>query len=363
MIFQLFTRFARKINHQNLFNIKSNNFYLYVDTFRTCISRHTLHIAYVSQHISFVHSNKRHIFVSDIMKRIGIKTILLAAGFMLCAAMNISGREYSVRQVPNVQLHDAGRFVSNPDGILSAAVVETIDSMLSDLKSRGIAQIAVVAIDSMAGDDTYFFAHELLNLWGVGQKGKDNGMVVLVSKGQREIQMETGYGLEGILPDALLRRIQERDMIPYLSQGMWDEGTLAGIRAVYDVLNGEPDSAADDSDSDDGLVAGLFVIFMVLVTVIGSAIISRRQKKCPNCKKQGLGLQSSDIVSQSHAYTSRRYTYRCRYCGHITQKIVKTPNDTHIGGGPRGGGFSGGGFGGGSWGGGMSGGGGARSRF
>ena len=297
------------------------------------------------------------------MKRIGIKELLLLACFTFYAVPCLWAKGYSVEQVPNVQLQNAGRFVSNPDGILSSATVSSIDSMLSDLKSRGIAQIAVAVIDSMAGDDTYFFAHQLLNRWRVGERGKDNGMVILISKGQREIQMETGYGLEGILPDALCRRIQDRYMIPYLAQNMWDEGTLEGVRAIYGILNSQPDSAMQSRTDGKFPAAGLFVILMMLITVIGSVIISRRQRRCPNCKKQGLGLQSSETISQSLAHTTRKYTYRCRHCGHITQKIVKIPHSTYIGGGPRGGGFSGGGFGGGSWGGGMSGGGGARGKF
>ena len=297
------------------------------------------------------------------MHRTKTKTALLFAFFMLCTVFNAPARGYSVGQVPNVQLQNAGKFVSNPDGILSASTVSSIDSMLGDLKGRGIAQIAVVVIDSMTGDDTYFFAHNLLNRWGIGEKGKDNGMVILISKGQREIQMETGYGLEGILPDALCRRVQEQHMIPYLSQNMWDKGTIEGVKAIYGILNGEPDSAINIPLQRKVPAGGVFVIFMMLVTVIGSIFISRKQRRCPNCKKQGLGLQNAETISQSLAYTTRCYTYRCRYCGHIIQKIVKIPHNTYIGSGPRGGGFSGGGFGGGSWGGGMSGGGGARSRF
>lgn len=294
-----------------------------------------------------------------LMERIGMKRLLLLVCFTLCVVPCLWAKGYSVEQIPNVQLQSAGRFVCNPDGILSASTVSSIDSMLADLKGRGIAQIAVVVIDSMTGDDTYFFAHNLLNRWGVGEKRKDNGMVILISKGQREIQMETGYGLEGILPDALCRRVQEQHMVPYLSQNMWDKGTIEGVKAIYGILNGEPDSAINIPLQRKVPAGGVFVIFMMLVTVIGSIVISKKQRKCPNCKKQGLGLQNSETISQSLAYTTRCYTYRCRYCGHITQKIVKIPHNIYIGGGPRGGGFSGGG----SWGGGMSGGGGARSRF
>ncbi len=295
------------------------------------------------------------------MKTRKTNILSLTACFLL-VALRLSAIGYSVGQVPNAQLHDSRSFVSNPDGILSRGTVAAIDSMLWSLKARGIAQVAVIVIDSMSGDDNYFFAHDILNSWGVGEKGKDNGLVILVAKSQREIQVETGYGLESILPDALCSRIENSYMIPYLSQGEWDRGVLGGVEAFYRILDGQSDSVLEKRDGELPYALGGFMVIMMLVTILGSAIISHIQKKCPRCKKQGLGLESSNTISHTLNYTLRRNTYRCRYCGYNTQKIVKIPRHIYIGGGPRGN-FPGGGFGGGSWGGGMSGGGGARGRF
>lgn len=296
------------------------------------------------------------------IKTFHIKGVVLSA-ILSFFVLSLSAKGYSVSDVPNVQLLDGNSFVSNPDGILSKGAVTTIDSMLADLKTRQIAQIALIVIDSMADEDNYFFAHNILNSWGVGEKGRDNGLVILIAKKQREIQIETGYGLESMLPDAVCRRIENEYMIPYLSAEEWDMGSINGIKAIYEILIGEQPLFNDSETDPIPMVIIGFVVFMMLVTIIGSIIISRRQRKCPNCKKQGLALDSSSTISQSLGYTTRMYTYRCKYCGHITQKIVKTPRGNHMPGGPRGGGFSGGGFGGGSWGGGMSGGGGARSKF
>lgn len=67
---------------------------------------------------------------------------------------------------------------------------------------------------------------------GSRQEGKDNGLVILLVTDQRCIQFYTGYGLEGVLPDAICKRIQTKYMIPYLKDGNWNEGMVAGIRRL-----------------------------------------------------------------------------------------------------------------------------------
>ena len=94
------------------------------------------------------------------------------------------------------------------------------------------------------------FAHRLLNEWGVGKKGKNNGLVILLVTDQRCIQFYTGYGLEGDLPDAICKRIQTRDMIPYLKDGNWDAGMVAGVRAVCGRLDG---SMVNDTDDEEDI--------------------------------------------------------------------------------------------------------------
>ena len=131
-----------------------------------------------------------------------------------------------------VHLQNRTRYVSNPDGILSSTAVTTMDSILYALEQKTGIQTLVVAVTGIEGGDCFDFAHRLGQETGVGQKERDNGLVILLSTDERCVQFATGYGLEGILPDAICKRIQNRYMLPYFKDNNWNAGMVAGIRAV-----------------------------------------------------------------------------------------------------------------------------------
>ena len=137
-----------------------------------------------------------------------------------------------------VHLQDRTRYVSNPDQILSASTVSSIDNILYALEQRTGIETLVVAVKEIEGGDCFEFALQLGKQNGVGKKQTDNGLVILLVTEERCIQFVTGYGLEGILPDAICKRIQNRFMNTPFSQGDWDNGMLAGIQAIDSYLNG-----------------------------------------------------------------------------------------------------------------------------
>ena len=141
------------------------------------------------------------------MKKIAIISLLL----LVCPL--IRAIEYTVDKVPNVHLDDGRRFVSNPDGILSAETVSTLDQMLFSLQEANTSEVAVVALQSIGDNDIDDFATELFTRWGIG-KQNDNGLLVLLVLDQRRMTFRTGYGIEGILPDAICKRIQTQYVIP-----------------------------------------------------------------------------------------------------------------------------------------------------
>lgn len=96
-----------------------------------------------------------------------IRNLLLLV--CLCAWLPAAAHPYTVEQIENVQSADRTRFTSNPDGILSQAAVARIDSICYGLRQRGAAQVAVVAVDAIAGGDPFTFAYELFSKWGVGR--------------------------------------------------------------------------------------------------------------------------------------------------------------------------------------------------
>jgi uncharacterized protein len=201
---------------------------------------------------------------------------------------------------------------------------------------------------------------------GVGQKERDNGLVVLLSTGERCVQFATGYGLEDVMPDAICKRIQQQYMVEHFAAGDWDTGMVAGMRAVCGVLDGSMENIGDE-DADEELIAlavFLTMIFGGLAVIILAVWYSSR---CPNCGKHKVQRISSRIVNRCNGYLVRENTYRCQNCGHtfMRKEHADDNSNRHRHGGVviGGGGFGrGGGFGG-SFGGGSFGGGGAGSRF
>ena len=162
------------------------------------------------------------------MKR--ILSLCLLLGCLL--TVSLQAKEYQVKDIPLVHLQDARRYVSNPDGILSPEAVAVMDTTLFALERQTGIQTLVVAVEQIEGGDCFDFAFRLGQENGVGQKGRDNGLVILLVTGERCIQFATGYGLEGSLPDAICKRIQERYMNPYFRENNWNEGMVAGVEAV-----------------------------------------------------------------------------------------------------------------------------------
>ena len=177
------------------------------------------------------------------MRKITILCLLLA-----CALPALAGT-YRADEIPNVQRMDRRRYVSDPDGILSPAAVAHIDSVCASLRERGLAQVAVVAVDDIAGGDTFSFAVDLFRSWGVGSAKSNNGLGILLVKDLREIRFVTGGGLEGILPDALCKRIQLNYMLPAFREGDYSAGMVSGVGAAATILEGGEVDLGGDADA------------------------------------------------------------------------------------------------------------------
>jgi hypothetical protein len=174
-------------------------------------------------------------------------------------------REYSVESVPNPRSESALNWVCDPDSILRMSTVDEINQMLNVLEDSLSIEIAVVVLNSIGEEAPRDFAHELFNYWGVGKSGEDNGLLVLLTLDQRDITFETGYGLEGVLPDVTCFRIQQEAMVPWFGEDDYDTGMIEGIRTVVHTLYGSdydiqvPEGSGEDESSDTPVF--FFVIF------------------------------------------------------------------------------------------------------
>lgn len=308
-----------------------------------------------------------------------MKRALLITIFVFCTLAALA-RPYRVEDIPNVQISNRFCFTSNPDGILSSEAVARIDSICYDLRHRGIAQTAVVAVEEIEGDDVFEFAYELFSSWGVGSKS-DSGIGILLVEEEREIRFVTGYGIEGVLPDAICKRIQTQYMLPHFRRGDYSEGMVAGVEAIRSVLNGsELDAGGNDDyqDDDDKEAIYILIIFggFILIFLAAILIADRASRQCPECKKASLQKESSRVIERKMGVVVYEDTYVCSNCGTIVKRMRRAGDSSSSSGGHRGGGTMMGGMGGfggnfrggggsfgGGWGGGSFGGGGAGSRW
>ena len=307
-----------------------------------------------------------------------MKQILSILLFTLWIAQ-VRGEEkiYTVDNIPKVHLQNKYQYTCNPAQILSQAACDSIDSMLYKLEEKTGIETVVAVLPSIGQESCFDFTHQLLNKWGVGKKEKNNGLVILLVTDQRCIHFYTGYGLEGDLPDAICKRIQNKYMIPYLKDGNWNDGMVNGVRAVCQRLDNSMVNDTDHSGEEDisfGMILLAIFGFIGVASAIG-ILAMRASTRCPKCGKHQLQRSSTTLVSKRNGVRTEDVVYTCKNCGHSVVRRQQTyDNDYHGrggngGGGPFIGGFGGGSFGGGggfsggSFGGGMGGGGGAGSRF
>ena len=299
------------------------------------------------------------------------KLLFIITFICLLGEISVQAKEYTIKEIPMVHLQDRTRYVSNPDNILSPSAVATMDSILYALEEKTGIQTLVVAVTGIEGGDCFDFAYRLGKEMGIGQKERNNGLVILLSTDERCIQFATGYGLEGVLPDAICKRIQSRYMVEHFGKDDWDAGMVAGIRAVNGYLDGSMENIGnEENDNDMALIIFLVLFLGGIVGII--TIVAIFGNRCPKCKKRhALQRISSQVVSRNLGIVTSEVTYLCKYCGHrVTMKEQSSDPNFR---GPRGGstifmgsggfGRGGGGFSGGSFGGGSFGGGGAGSRF
>ncbi len=298
--------------------------------------------------------------------------------FIIIAAIGLRGAyaaiPYTVETVPNVHLIDRNNYVSDPDDLIGPADRANINTALRLLEDSVGIEVAVVALEAIEGGDARTFATELFNHWGLGKDGADNGLLIqlVATPGDRSIVFETGYGLEGILPDALCYRLQQHYMVPDLREGRYGEGLAKGVEATVSYLLSHPIEQEFMKETESGfdptmwIFAAFFVGFLVLVGF--AAYLQRRPRTCPRCGAKAFSYAGTRVLIAATRYEGglEEKIYRCKKCGYTENHRYPTDR-LHGGGGPiimGGGGFGGfSGGGGGSWGGGNSGGGGAMSRF
>ena len=161
--------------------------------------------------------------------------LLLAAVFAMIAGIWFFVDEEpggTAVQVPPKPPASSGIYVQDYAGVISAPVRSYLQDIGRQLDQKTTAQLAVVTVKSLNGAPLEEYSLKLLRDWGIGSKEKNNGVLMLVSTGDRKSRIEVGYGLEGALTDSLTGQIQDRYMLPYFRKGTYEEGVARGYEAL-----------------------------------------------------------------------------------------------------------------------------------
>ncbi len=273
-------------------------------------------------------------------------------------------------------------YINDYAGILDASTKSELEILVSSVESSTSAEIAVAVVNDAQGLTVQQYANLLFEDWGVGKAGQDNGILLLVAIDDRELWMEVGYGLEGVITDLEAGVIVDEIILPFFKEGEFSMGIYYGIAAVANKIYAESGMAGLDStnlksvDSFSLQAApaavstggpNLFLIVclpffgIIFIIIILGAIFKR---KCPKCKKFKLKTTYKTLVAATYTTSGTQLiTRNCSNCGFHDEKTKKIPIKSRTtstwGGGSSGGGSSGGG----GFGGGSSGGGGAGGRW
>ncbi len=177
-------------------------------------------------------------------------------------------------------------YLSDFAGIVDPASADSIEALGLELRQKTGAELAVVTVKDLGGETIDPVAVELYKQWGIGQKGKDDGVLILLGLAERRVRIEVGYGLEGILPDGKCGAIIRRIMGPDLHADRFGPGLLRGAEAVAGVIAKDrgvtlergiaPD--ADSGDEPSGMGTLLLLLFAVMIPVLIAARIARERQ-------------------------------------------------------------------------------------
>ena len=151
-----------------------------------------------------------------------------------------------------------------------------LDAKLATLEKQSGRQLVVVTLPDLQGYDIADYGFRLGDHWGIGTKDRDDGVLLIVAPKERKVRIEVGYGLEGILTDALSGRIIRDSIIPHFKQNDFPGGIEAGVDALSKLLTLPPDEArklADQARRDDAAaqdnaqMVGLIVLVLLFVVL------------------------------------------------------------------------------------------------
>jgi len=244
------------------------------------------------------------------------------------------------------------RAVNDYVGILSQDEIQQLETKLRNFTKETSTAIVVVVVDDLHGMDRADYTISLAHKWGIGQKGKDNGIMIMVKPtggvGERKTFIAVGYGLEGVVPDAVANQIVDNEMIPNFKKGNYFQGINAAVSVLMDITRGEYTaeqySGAVRKKSEGSSVPAILFVLILLILMFSKTLFGAFRYSRAN----NLGYWAAFWLLMSSGSSRGAYN---NFTGGTGGFGGFGGGSSGFGGGGGFGGFGGGGFGGGGAGG------------
>jgi uncharacterized protein len=179
---------------------------------------------------------------------------------MLISSVTTAKGQRSVPELWGLHVHDEAHILSQP-------TIDQLEKELIAYQDSTSNEIAILIISSLEDEPLEDYSMRVVEKWKLGKKSKDNGILLLIVVDEHKMRIETGYGLEGVLTDALCSRIIRNEIAPYFRQNKYDEGVTAGINAIIGAIGGE--YKTDDSEGTELSVKERLLIGMFIFGILG----------------------------------------------------------------------------------------------
>lgn len=263
-----------------------------------------------------------------------LSTVCLA----LLVAANAGGE--SLASIPNPRVQN-GTWVTDTSATLDPKTIALLNDRAAAFERDTSGEIAIVVIRSLDGLTIEDAAVKLFEMWGIGKKSHDNGLLFLWSTGDRRLRVEVGYGFEGALPDGKVGAILDQYVIPRFKANQYDQGLLDGVDALIAAARNQPLALASPSTSSYDDVSGGWPMWLKVLglTPFGLASLAgfrrwRRlhPRRCPQCQTRMTRLdETSDDAQLSKGQLAEENigsvdydVWQCPSCGHhLTLRYAK----------------------------------------
>lgn len=167
-------------------------------------------------------------------------------------------------------------FINDYAGVIDQPTTQKIEALCRALEKKTSAEMAIAVVKTVAPLDPKGYAVKLFEKWKIGKKGKDNGLLILLAMEERRVEIEVGYGLEGVINDAKAGEILDKYVIPFFKQGRFGEGLYNGAAALAEEIvkaaGQEMEPGFAPRDDTFFWVAVIAIILVVILSIFASGL-------------------------------------------------------------------------------------------